>query len=193
MSRRIFSVVVVLLLACSLAGGQDRRSAVVEVDISGVGKVQIPDLIVRDHEGRKVRFYSDLIKDKIVVLSFFYTSCIYVCTTQGQTFSALQSLLGDRLGKSVFLVSVSTDPATDTPARLKEWSKRYNAQPGWTLVTGDVSEMEKLLLPFTGNPAGAGMHLPATFIGNAKTGAWTSATGTFAPEDLLNALNKLTQ
>lgn len=192
MSCRVFSVVMVLLLACSLAGGQDRGSGVVEVDISGVGKVQIPDLVVRDHEGRKVRFYSDLIKDKVVVLSFFYTSCLYSCSTQGKTFSALQSLLGDRLGKSVFLVSVSTDPAQDTPVRLKQWSKRFGAQPGWTLVTGDVSEMNKLLVPFTGNPAGAGMHLPTTFIGNAKTGAWTSATGLFAPEDLLNALNTLT-
>ncbi|HKR13936.1 MAG TPA: SCO family protein [Pyrinomonadaceae bacterium] len=192
-SRNIIAGVMVLLLVCSLAGGQDRKPAVVEVEIGGVGKVQIPDLVVRDQEGRKVRFYSDLIKDKVVVLSFFYTSCIYVCTTQGQTFSGLQSLLGDRLGKSVFLISVSTDPAHDTPAQLKAWGKRYGIQPGWTLVTGDVSEMNKLLLPFTGNPAGAGMHLPTTFIGNTKTGAWISASGVFAPEDVLNALNNLTQ
>jgi protein SCO1 len=195
MSRSIIGVVVVLLLAFSLAGGQDRKppAPVVEVDIAGAGTMQVPDLVIRDHQGRKVRFYSDLIKGKVVVLSFFYTSCIYSCATQGKTFAALQSLLGDRLGKSVFLISVSTDPATDTPARLKEWSKRYGVQPGWTLVTGDVSEMNKLLLPFTGNPAGAGMHLPTTFIGNDKTGSWTSASGVFAPEDVLNALNNLTQ
>ena len=187
--RCIIAVVMVLLLACSLAGGQDRGP--IEVDIAGVGKVEIPDLVLRDHEGRKVRFYSDLIKDKVVVLSFFYTSCIYTCTTQGKTFSRLQSLLGDRLGKSVFLISVTTDPARDTPARLKAWSKAYNIQPGWTLVTGDVNQMNQLLLPFTGNPAGAGMHLPSTFIGNSKTGTWISAIGVFAPEDVLNALNKL--
>lgn len=191
--RSVIAGIMVLLLVCSLAGGQDRKPAVVEVDVRGVGRVEIPDLLVRDHEGRKVRFYSDLIKDKVVVLSFFYTSCIYVCTTQGQTFSGLQSLLGDRLGKSVFLISVSTDPAHDTPAQLKAWGKRYGIQPGWTLVTGDVSEMNKLLLPFTGNPAGAGMHLPTTFIGNTKTGVWVSAAGVFAPEDVLNALNNLTQ
>lgn len=194
-SRSLITVVLVLLLVCSLAGGQDRSQdrRPVEVDIGGVGKVQIPDLVLRDHNGRKVRFYSDLIKDKVVVLSFFYTSCIYTCTTQGKTFSELQSLLGDRLGKSVFLISVTTDPARDTPARLKTWSKDYNLQPGWTLVTGDVSEMNQLLLPFTGNPAGAGMHLPTTFIGNDKTGAWTSAAGVFTPEDVLKALNNLTQ
>ncbi len=190
---RLIAVVVVLLLASGFAAGQERAASVVEVDVGGVGKVEIPDLLLRDHEGRKVRFYSDLIKDKVVVLSFFYTSCIYSCSMQGKTFSALQSLLGDRLGKSVFLISVTTDPAKDTPAQLKAWGKRYDVRPGWTLVTGDVSEMNKLLLPFTGNPAGGGMHLPTTFIGNAKTGVWTSAAGVFAAEDVLNALNNLTQ
>jgi protein SCO1 len=187
--RVIIVAVVVLLLTCSLVGGQDRRPATVEVEIGGVGKVQFPDLVLRDHEGRKVRFYSDLIKDKVVVLSFFYTSCTYTCSTQGKSFSKLQSLLGDRLGKSVFLISVTTDPAKDTPAQLKAWGRRFDVQPGWTLVTGDVSQMNKLLLPFTGNPAGQGMHLPTTFIANDKTGVWTSAAGFFAPEDVLNVLN----
>ena len=51
--------------------------------------------------------------------------------------------------------------------------------------------MNKLLIPFTGNPAGAGMHLPSTFIGNDKTGRWTSATGIFTPEDLLKAVDSV--
>ena len=194
-SRSVIALIIVLVLACSLVGGQEQRLAapVVEVEIGGVGKVQFPDLVLRDQEGRKVRFYSDLIKDKVVVLSFFYTSCTYTCSIQGKTFSDLQAQLGDRLGKSVFLVSVTTDPAKDTPAQLKAWGKRYDAQPGWTLVTGDVSDMNKLLRPFTGNPAGQGMHLPTTFIVNDKTGVWTSATGFFTPEDVLNALNSVSQ
>src|SRR5262245_32203043 len=104
---------------------------------------------------------------------------------QGRTFSKLQSLLGERLGKSVFLISVSTDPAKDNPAQLKAWGKRYNVQSGWTLVTGDEAEMNRLLLPFTGNTVGGGMHQPTTFIGNDRTGIWTSGGGVFAPQDLL--------
>lgn len=179
-----------LLTPSVTARGQEQRTAVqeVEVNIRGV-KLKIPDLVLRDQEGRKVRFYSDLIKDKVVVLSFFYTSCSYTCTLQGRTFSKLQSLLGERLGKSVFLISVTTDPETDDPAQLKAWSKRYNVQPGWTLVTGEVTEMNKLLKPFTGNSAGGGMHLPAIFIANDRTALWTSATGVFAPADLLRGVN----
>src|SRR5689334_16427719 len=156
MSRRrnIIAIMLVLTITCGIsyrwAGAQKTPATpFVEVEIEGVGKVKIPDLDVRDQDGRKLRFYSDLIKDKVVVLSFFYTSCTYSCTMQGQTFSKLQTLLGDRLGKSVFLISVSTDPAKDDPEQLKSWGKRYDVQSGWTLVTGNPAEMNRLLLPFT--------------------------------------------
>jgi len=168
------------------------RAQDVEVDIRGT-KVRIPDVTLRDQEGRKVRFYSDLIKGKVVVLSFFYTSCTYTCTMQGRSFSHLQSLLGERLGKSVFLISVTTDPIKDNPQKLKAWAERYQVKPGWTLVTGEVAEMNKLLIQFTGNKAGGGMHLPSTFIANDKTGSWTSAVGVFAPDYLLKAINYVTR
>jgi cytochrome oxidase Cu insertion factor (SCO1/SenC/PrrC family) len=159
-----------------------------EVNINGI-KVTIPDLVLRDQEGRKVRFYSDLIKGKVVVMSFFYTSCTYSCTMQGRVFSELQSLLGERLGKSVFLISVTTDPVTDNPEKLKAWGVQYNVKPGWTLVTGEEAEMNKLLMPFTGSPAGGEMHLPVTFIGNDRRGFWTSAAGVYAPQDLIKVVD----
>ena len=196
MRRRLVAGLVALFLACCLiappAGAVQYQNLateqVVEVDIKGV-KVTIPDLVLRDQDGRKVRFYSDLIKGKVVVLSFFYTSCTYTCTMQGRVFSELQALLGERLGAAVFLISVTTDPVTDTSERLKAWATRHSAKPGWTLVTGEEAEMNKLLIQFTGNTAGGGMHLAATFIGNDRRGFWTSGVGVFAPEELLRAVD----
>ncbi len=209
---RVLAGVMALFIVCSLIsavqavhsdgrkgnrdyGSQDQNPAArgMEVDIKGLGKVQISDLMLRDQKGKKVRFYTDLIKDKVVVMSFFYTSCTYTCTLQGRTFSKLQSLLGNRLGKSVFLISVTSDPARDNPGQLNAWAQRYDVRSGWTLVTGEVAEMNKLLIPFIGTPAGGGMHLPVTFIGNDKTGVWSSAEGVFAPEDLLKAIDYLTR
>jgi len=163
---------------------QDEVAKEIEITIGGTRKVTIPDLVLRDHEGRKVRFYSDLIKDKIVVLTFFYTHCSYTCSLQGRTLSKLQSLLGERLGKSVFLISVSTDPENDNPAQLRTWGKHFDIHTGWTLVTGERVEMNKLLIQFTGNEAGRTMHLPITFIGNDQKGIWTSAIAAHSPEDL---------
>lgn len=163
-----------------------------EVELNGV-KVALPDLVLIDQDGRKVRLYSDLIKGKVVVLTFFYTSCAYVCTMQGAVFSKLQSLLGERLGKSVFLVSVTTDPSNDSPQQLKVWAARYHVKPGWTLVTGEETELNKLLPQFTGKAAGQGMHGAVTFIGNDRQGVWVSARGVLAPEDLFNAAVAMTQ
>ncbi len=188
MRRSVFVSIAMLILACGLVHAQE-TVRMVEVNIAGVGKVKIPDVELRNQDGRKVRFYSDLIKDKVVVLSFFYTNCVYTCTTQGRTLSKLQTLLGERLGKSVFLISVTTDPVNDNPSKLKAWGKHYDVQSGWTLVTGEEAEMNKLLVPFTGTGAGGGMHLPVTFVANASTGRWTSAAGIFAPDHLLKAID----
>lgn len=166
---------------------------VTEVKAQQASRLSIPDVLVRDHQGRKVRFYSDLIKDKIVVLNFFYTSCTYTCTMQGRTFSKLQSLLGDRVGKSVYLISVTTDPAKDSPEQLQAWARRYQLKAGWTLVTGEQSEINKLVVQFTGGSAGAGMHQPVTFIINDQTGKWISSTEILAPEQLLKTVDSVSR
>lgn len=164
---------------------------ITEVRAQQAPRVSIPDVLVRDQEGRKVRFYSDLIKDKVVVLNFFYTSCTYTCTMQGRTFSKLQSLLGDRMGKSVYLISVTTDPVKDNPEKLQAWAKRYQLKAGWTLVTGDESEINKILVQLTGGSAGAGMHFPVTFVVNDQKGTWISSTEIVAPEQLLKTVDYL--
>jgi protein SCO1/2 len=184
-SRLRFGIVVMVLstAACTVigAGAQQPQKAV------------IPDVAVRDHHGRKLHFYSDLVKDKVVVLNFFYTSCTYTCTMQGRTFSQLQSLLGERLGKSVHLISVTTDPAKDKPEQLQAWAKRYGLKSGWTLVTGDEAEINKLLGRFTGSSAGAGMHVPVTFVVNDRKGTWIGSTELVAPHQLVKTVDYLTR
>jgi protein SCO1 len=195
MLKAAFALLVVTCCLLAASPGQVQHPSVEEtkqIEIRGV-KVSLPDLVLRDQDGRKVRFYSDLIKDKVVVLSFFYTSCTSSCPMQGKILSELQRLLGDRLGESVFLISVSTDPAKDGLQQLKTWAMRYKARPGWSLVTGDPAEMNNLLVPLIGNKAGSGMHLPVIFIGNDKKGVWTGGAGTFAPEELLKTIDYLLQ
>src|SRR5919205_4111277 len=106
---------------------------------------RIPDVNCLDQNGKKLRFNTDLVKGKVVVISFIYTSCTYLCTRVGESTARLQTALGDRLGRDVHLISVSTDPQTDTPKKLKAWATRLKAKDGWTLVTGEKAEMDRLL------------------------------------------------
>src|SRR4051812_39462135 len=152
----------------------------------------LPDLALLDQNGRRVRFYSDLIKDKIVLISFFYTSCTYTCLMQGKVFSELQAELGERLGKDVFLISVSMDPETDTPERLKSWAARHGLRKGWTLVTGSKDEMAKLVGHLTGNPLGRiEMHSSFIYIGNDKKNNWAAIYGLAAPEKLVKKIEEM--
>src|ERR1043165_6695634 len=104
--------------------------------------LDIADAPVIDQTGAARHFYSDLVKDRVVVMNFIFTSCTTVCPTMGATFARVQKLLGSR---DVTLISVSVDPLTDTPQRLDAWSRKLDAKPGWTLVTGTRSDIDRLL------------------------------------------------
>jgi protein SCO1/2 len=164
------------------------RPGVVEV---GSVKIEIPDVEVLDQDGRKVRFYSDLIKDKVVVMTFFFTSCTLVCPPQGRALAKLKASLAGRFGREVFFISVSKDPEVDTPARLRSWGAQFGAGGGWTLVTGEAGVMKRLVWDFTGEGLGQQMHSPILLIGNDRTGVWTEAEGLAAPEEVIKEIDKV--
>lgn len=149
----------------------------------------IPDVEARDQDGRTLHFYTDLIKGKNVIVNFVFTSCTNICLMQGANYSRIQTALGDRLGKDVYLVSVSIDPVTDTPPRLKSWGGKFGAKPGWTLVTGDKAEVDRLLLSLTGAASGVPEHAGIAFIGNYDRGVWIRADALDDPARLIRQLD----
>lgn len=152
-------------------------------------KMSIPDVEVLDQHGNKLHFYSDLIKDKTVAINFIFTNCTTICPPLAATFARLQKEMGDRIGKDVHLISISVDPLTDTPERLKAWGGKFKAGPGWTFVTGEKQEMDKLL-----NALGAAVskredHTPALIIGNDSQGVWTRTYGLAKIPQIVGVIN----
>ena len=140
-------------------------------------KMEIPDVEVMDQHGNKLHFYTDLIKEKTVAINFIFTNCTTICPPLAATFARLQKEMGEKVGKDIHLISISVDPETDTPERLKAWGAKFKAGPGWTFVTGEKQEMDKLL-----NALGAAVsrredHTPAMIIGNDAKGVWTRTYG----------------
>jgi protein SCO1/2 len=154
-------------------------------------KLFIPDAMLLDQNGKKVQFYTDLVKGKVVVISLFYSTCAYVCKAQGDTFSRLQALLGNRLGKDVFLIPISFDPITDTPDRLKTYAAAFGAKPGWSFVTGEETGINGFLKAFVGAVPSAGMHSSTILAGNEQSGVWTVADGLWPPEVLMNLIERV--
>ncbi|HJX27698.1 MAG TPA: SCO family protein [Thermoanaerobaculia bacterium] len=153
--------------------------------------VRVPDLALVDQDGKPVRFYSDLVQGKVVMINFIFTSCTTICPPMGATFGKVRQLLGDRAGRDVHLISVSVDPVTDTPERMKAWGAKFGAGPGWTLVTGERETVTQLLKVLGAYNADINDHTPLVLAGNDPQGQWTRAYGLAAPAKLVEMADGL--
>jgi cytochrome oxidase Cu insertion factor (SCO1/SenC/PrrC family) len=140
-------------------------------------KMDIPDVEVLDQDGRVIHFYSDLVKGKTVAINFIFTNCTTICPPLAATFARVQKEMGDKVGRDVHFISVSVDPLTDTPQRLKAWGAKFKAGAGWTFVTGDKQEIDKLLNALGASVGRREDHSPAVLVGNDAKGVWTRTYG----------------
>jgi protein SCO1 len=142
---------------------------------SGADENRFPNTELTTQDGKKVHFYDDLIKGKIVAIDFIYTSCGYACPLETARLVQVQQKLGDRVGKDIFFYSISIDPENDTPQVLKKYMKKFRVGPGWTFLTGKKDEielLEKKLGVYSDPRINADGHLPHVLIGNEATGQW---------------------
>jgi protein SCO1/2 len=103
-----------------------------------------PNVTLTTHEGKKVKFYDDLLKDKIVIINFMYIRCQGTCPGTTANLVKVQKLLGDRVGKDIFMYSITLKPEEDTAKDLDAYAKAYKVGPGWTFLTGDPKDIELL-------------------------------------------------
>jgi protein SCO1/2 len=103
-----------------------------------------PNLVLTTHEGKKVRFYDDLVKDKIVIFNFMYAKCEGICMPITMNLVKLQKLLGDRVGRDIFMYSFTLKPHEDTPGKLAHYAHMHKVRPGWKFLTGAPADMELL-------------------------------------------------
>ena len=153
----------------------------------------IPDVEVLDQTGAKTRFYTDLVKGKVVVINFVYTNCRTICPPQGMSFSKLQARLGDRLGKDVYLISISIDPEYDTPQRLKKWGAMFGAKKGWTMITGEKPKINDLVKVLTGDAIRKEDHGFLILIGSDARQSWVRAYGLANPSELIDTIDSVSR
>ncbi len=134
---------------------------------------KVPDVEVVTHEGKKVHFYRDLVQGNAVAVNFIFTNCSTICPASGAMFATLQK----QSGQGVRFISVSIDPAYDTPERLAAWSRRFRTQPGWVLVTGTQSAIDQIVKAFGAANARPQDHQPLTIIGSDTTHTWAKLYG----------------
>ncbi|HET8723567.1 MAG TPA: SCO family protein [Anaeromyxobacteraceae bacterium] len=140
-------------------------------------RVEVPDVELVDQDGKPVRLRELLSGNKAVVADFVFTTCTTVCPVLSGILSKMQDRFGDRLGKDVIMLSVTLDPARDTPAKLKAYAKRWKARPGWVWLTGPKDTVEKVLRGMGAYTPNFTDHPPMVLVGDARTGTWTRYNG----------------
>jgi cytochrome oxidase Cu insertion factor (SCO1/SenC/PrrC family) len=146
--------------------------------------LNIPDTVVYNQHGQKLNFYTDLVRGRTVAINFIFTTCTTICPPLTATFRKVQEELGGRVGRDIELISVSVDPATDTPERLAAFSSKFKAAPGWTFVTGSKPEIDALLRALGAATGDKNDHTPMLLIGNDRTKKWTRSYGLARPAQI---------
>jgi protein SCO1 len=132
-----------------------------------------PNTVMQNQDGRSLRFYDDVIRGKVVVINFVYTTCTDICPLDTAKLRDVQQRLGERLGRDIFMYSVSVN--ADTPAALRRYMRTYDIGPGWSFLTAsreEVALLQRRLGLRISDPNDVRTHNTSIVIGNESTGQW---------------------
>jgi protein SCO1/2 len=181
MGRFAVVLVVCSLLAPGIAAAASKRW----------GPDYFPNVPLVTQDGKTVRFYDDLIKDKVVAINFIFTSCTDVCPGETARLRQVQKRIQNRVGKDVFMYSISIDPETDTPPVLKGYSEKFGVGPGWLFLTGkeaDITLLQRKLGLLIEDLEDPNDHNVSLILGNETTGRWMKRSPYDDPQVLAGLL-----
>jgi cytochrome oxidase Cu insertion factor (SCO1/SenC/PrrC family)/cytochrome c2 len=170
----VFAAVAVPYLIPYITAAQSVQLPSTEVPNKRWGANYFPNLPMVNQDGKTFRFYDDLIKNKIVVLSFIYTSCRDICPLTTARMQQVEEKLGDIVGRDIFIYSITVDPKNDTPEKLKEYANAYSPGPGWMFLTGKEEDIRLITGKFGDRSTNDNLydHKLEISLGNDATGEW---------------------
>jgi protein SCO1 len=155
------------------------------------GRRRFPNVTLLTQDARRVRFYDDLVKDRIVLINMFYVDCTGICPAATSNLVAVHKLLGDRVGCDIFMHSITLKPREDRPAQLKAYQEMHGIGPGWTLLTGSPADCELLRrrLGFADrDPAvdrDISQHIGLVLYGNERLDSWAACPAQTTPTEIV--------
>ena len=158
-------------------------------------RVTLHDLQLADVDGQTIRFKSEAVGNRIVVVGFIYTSCTTICPVTSAVFADVQQrlikTLGERFGHEAKLITLTVDPATDTSERLKAYAANFGSPGGWLWLTGEKPQVDRVLTGLGAYAADFTRHSGAVLVGDARSGNWTRFYGIPNPSDIVDRVDQL--
>ena len=183
---RVRSLVFAVALALLVGTPADAAPPYTTVDMT----VEIPDVTLIDQEAQLVTLEELVDGNDVVMVDFIFGTCTTICPILSAGFSNLQRRMGSGPGGPT-LISLSIDPEHDSPEIMAKYLKRYRAQPGWSFLTGDREDLDKIMHAFDAYVPDKMSHQPVTFIKAGASNRWVKIDGLVSTADLIAELEKI--
>jgi protein SCO1/2 len=179
--------------AATASGESAKETGKEKASPSESSEAYFPNLPLLTQDNRAVRFYNDLLKGKVVLINFMFTTCKGVCSPMTANLAKVQRYLGERVGREINMISISVDPETDTTEVLKHYAETFKAQPGWYFLTGKKENVDWVLYKLGGYVDNKTEHSSVLILGNEATGEWVKMPAMASPTEIANAVIKLAE
>ena len=147
-----------------------------------------------DQNGERLKFYDEVLKDNVVVISFIFTNCQSACPLMTRNLTMIRDMLREDERRNIQFVSISIDPLRDTPSAMKEFAQKHEADiDGWLWLTGqpdDVNYITKRLGSYTDDPE---MHTTTLLAANVPNAHWTKIEPNVPPNGVVARLRLLVE
>ena len=152
------------------------------------------DLPVIDQNGNNLRFYSDVLKGRVVLVNFIFTNCDFACPMLVQRLNKTRSLLVDSVKDDVWFVSISIDPERDTPEAMKTFAKKHGVDESrWIFLTGDKKNLDHIIKKLGQYTEDIEAHTTLMLAGNTITKHWTRVMPMLPPEGVAQQMRELVE
>jgi protein SCO1 len=153
-----------------------------------------PNLLVRTHEGKEMRFYDDVIRKPIVAINVMFADCTGICPRMTANLVKVQRALGPRIGRDIFMYSITLRPAHDTPEVLNTYVQHHGVGPGWQFLTGrpaDIEVLRRKLGFYDPDPVldrDMNNHTGVVRVGNEAIDSWSTCPALGTTEQIVESI-----
>jgi protein SCO1 len=155
-------------------------------------RLYFTDSLVRTQDARPVKFYSEALSGKVVLVNFIFTRCGGACPLITAKLAQVKNELGESFGREVRFVSISIDPEHDSPEELARFARKMDAvHPEWLFVTGDKAQVDQVVKKLGVSTAELESHSTALIIGSAREGRWRKLKPDASPKLIAAQLREL--
>lgn len=152
------------------------------------------DTEVIDQNGKKLRFYSDVLRNRVVLISFIFTNCEYSCPMLAQKLKQARASMVPAIKDEVWFVTLSVDPERDTPESMKQFAKGQGVDESrWIFLTGDKQNLELLVKKLGQYTPNVEAHTTLMLAGNDRTRHWTRVLPMVPPDGIAQQMRALVE